>query len=329
MENSIFLTTDLSIDPETVTPDILFADFYHIYYSDMEGRLKQTTLARKNALVCDKILPTFGALPMNAITPQIIRRWQTELLSQGYRDTYLKTIDMHLSSIFKYAAKYYDFPNPCAKAEHMGSGNARSMQFWTLQQYHTFIQVFKEQPMVFIAFELLYWCGIRVGELLALTPQDIDEKKHLLKITKTYVRHDHRDIVSPPKTQNSVRNVAMPDFLYHEVMDYIADAGLKKNDRIIPRSADFLKYHLKNGCTKSGVPQIRIHDIRHSHVSLLINQGFTAIAIAERVGHKHISTTMNVYAHLFPSRQEMLVQALEKMHDESSYLIPTPSDKQH
>ena len=322
MENSIFLTTDLSIVPEAVTPDILFSDFYRIYFSDMEGRLKQTTLARKNAIICDKILPTFASLPMNAITPQIIRRWQTGLLAQNYSDTYLKTIDMHLFSVFKYAAKYYDLPNPYVKADHMGSGNAKSMQFWTLQQYRSFIREFREQPMVFIAFELLYWCGIRVGELLALTPQDIDEKKHLLKITKTYVRHGHRDIISPPKTENSVRNVAMPDFLFSEVMDYISASGLKKNDRLIPRSTDFLKYHLKNGCQKSGVPKIRIHDIRHSHVSLLINQGFTAIAIAERVGHKHISTTMNVYAHLFPNRQEMLVQALEKMHEESSYLVP-------
>ena len=329
MENSIFLTTDLSIVPETVTPDILFLDFYRIYYSDMEGRLKQTTLAQKDAVIRDKILPTFGTLPMNAITPQIIRRWQNGLLAQGYRDTYLKTIDMHLSSIFKYAAKYYDFLNPCAKAEHIGSGNARSMQFWTLSEYRAFIREFKEQPMVFTAFELLYWCGIRVGELLALTPQDIDEKKHLLKITKTYIRHNGKDIVSPPKTENSIRNVAMPDFLYSEVMDYIATAGLKKNERIIPRSVDFLKYHLKNGSKRSGVPPIRIHDIRHSHVSLLINQGFTAVAIAERVGHKHISTTMNVYAHLFPNRQEMLVQALEKMHDGTFCPEPVPLADRH
>lgn len=329
MENSIFLTTDLSIVPETVTPDILFLDFYRIYYSDMEGRLKQTTLAQKDAVIRDKILPTFGALPMNAITPQIIRRWQNGLLAQGYRDTYLKTIDMHLSSIFKYAAKYYDFLNPCAKAEHIGSGNARSMQFWTLSEYRAFIREFKEQPMVFTAFELLYWCGIRVGELLALTPQDIDEKKHLLKITKTYIRHNGKDIVSPPKTENSIRNVAMPDFLYSEVMDYIATAGLKKNERIIPRSVDFLKYHLKNGSKRSGVPPIRIHDIRHSHVSLLINQGFTAVAIAERVGHKHISTTMNVYAHLFPNRQEMLVQALENMHEGTFCPEPVPLADRH
>lgn len=325
MENSIFLTTDLSIIPEAVSSDILFADFYRIYYSDMEGRLKSTTLALKHSIVCDKILPTFAALPMNAITPQIIRRWQTELLSKGYKDTYLKTIDMHLSSIFKYAAKYYDIPNPYAKIEHMGSGNTRSMQFWTLQEYRTFIREFPDQPMAFIAFELLYWCGIRVGELLALTPQDIDEKKHLLKITKTYVRHDHKDIISAPKTENSIRNVAMPDFLFAEVMDYITDTGLKKNERLIPHSVAFLTYHLKCGCKKSGVPQIRIHDIRHSHVSLLIDQGFTAVAIAERVGHKHISTTMNVYAHLFPNRQQQLVQALEQMRDKS--ICPMPMTK--
>ena len=259
---------------------------------------------------------------MSAITPRTIRCWQAGLLSQGYSDTYLKTIDMHLFAIFKYAAKYYDFPNPYAKAEHMGSGSARSMKFWTLQQYRAFIRVFEDQPMVFVAFELLYWCGIRVGEMLALTPQDIDEKKHLLKITKTYVRHGRQDIISPPKTESSIRNVAMPDFLFHEVMDYIADAGLKKNDRLVPRSVDFLKYHLKSGCKKSGTPPIRIHDIRHSHVSLLINQGFTAVAIAERVGHKHISTTMNVYAHLFPNRQAMLVEALENMHAQSVVLPP-------
>lgn len=314
MENSIFLTTDLSIVPEAVTPDIRFADFYRLYCSDMEGRLKQTTLARKNAIICDKVLPVFASLPMSEITPHAIRQWQNSLISQNYSDTYLKTIDMHLFSIFKYGAKYYDLPNPYDRAEHMGSASTQTMRFWTLEQYCTFIRQFENQPKIFISFEILYWCGIRVGELLALTPQDIDVKKHLLKITKTYVRHNRRDIISSPKTENSVRNVAVPDFLFAEIMDYISVSNCRKNERLIPHSCDFLKYHLQNGCKRSGVPQIRIHDIRHSHVSLLINQGFTAIAIAERMGHKHISTTMNVYAHLFPNRQELLVETLEKIH---------------
>jgi integrase len=283
----------------------------------MEGRLKPTTLAHKDAVICGKILPTFGSLPMADISPQLIRHWQTWLLGQGYRDTYLKTIDMQLCSIFKYGQKYYDLPNPCTKAGHMGTGTTRTMQFWTLQEYRQFIQVYREQPRIFLAFELLYWTGIRVGELLALTPDDVDERKMLLKITKTYSRCHGRDTISTPKTENSVRNVAMPDFLFRETMDYIAAQELKKNERLIPHSVAFLKYHLARGCEKGGVRRIRIHDIRHSHVSLLIDQGFSAIAIAERVGHRHISTTMNVYAHLFPNRQAMLVDALEAMHDGS------------
>ena len=315
MENSIFLTTDLLSGPETVTPDMTFAEFYRIYYADMQGRLKPTTLATKDAVISGKILPAFGSLPMNAITPRLIRRWQTGLLTQGYSDTYLRTIDMHLSPVFKYAYKYYDMDNPCTKADHIGSSNARTLNFWTLDEYRAFIATCSDSPVAFTAFELLYWCGIRVGELLALTPQDIDPKKKLLKITKTYTRQGGRDVISAPKTPDSVRDVGMPDFLFAEVTAYIGDTGMKKNERLVPHTIDFLKYRLQCGCKKSGVKRIRIHDIRHSHVSLLIDQGFSAAAIAGRVGHRHISTTVNVYAHLFPNRQEMLADALQEMHD--------------
>lgn len=315
MKNNIFLTTDSSVVPDSLPPDILFSDFYEIYYSDMEGRLKPTSLFIKNAIIKDKVLPKFGSIPMNKISPQFIRHWQTELLSEDYSDTYLKTIDMHLFSVFKYAAQYYDFPNPYEKTDHIGTGNANSMKFWTLQDYHRFIQCIPKQSTEFLAFELLYWTGMRVGEMLALMPQDFNRKEMIVKISKTYTRHHGEDYISTPKTENSVRSISLPRFLFKEVMDYIKANNIKKNERLIPHTTAFLKYHLSVGCKKSGVPMIRIHDIRHSHVSLLINQGFSAIAIAERVGHKHVSTTMNVYAHLFPNRQDRLVRALEAIHE--------------
>lgn len=326
MATDIFLTTDLSAIPDTLAPDISFSDFYRIYYADMLGRLKPTSLALKDTIIRTKVLPVFGDVPMNAISAQMIRHWQTDLLSGNYSSTYLKTIDMHLFSVFKYAAQYYDFENPYDKSEHIGNGSAHLMKFWTLQEYHTFIQSFTPGSTEFIAFELLYWCGMRAGELLALTPQDIDHKEVLLKISKTYTRHNRHDYISTPKTRTSVRSVSMPDFLYRELISYIDEYQIKKNERLIPHTTAFLKYHLNLGCKRSGVPCIRIHDIRHSHVSLLINQGFAAIAIAERVGHKHISTTLNVYAHLFPSRQELLVQALETMHDHGFH---TPGKEPH
>ncbi len=315
MADNIFLTTDPeAVVIETLPDDISFGEFYERYLLETEGRQKPTTRARREAMVRDKILPAFADVPLREITPWCIRGWQNSLIRQGYRPTYLKTIDMQLYSVLKYAAKYYDYENPYDKVSHMGSGKADAMHFWSLEEYRRFIRACDGQPMVYLAFEILYWTGMRVGEMLALTPGDIDPNKRLLSITKTYVRHDHQDMISPPKTPGSIRTVAMPVFLCQEITEYIQENGIRPQERIIPRTSDFIKHHLRQGCERSGVPRIRIHDIRHSHVSLLVDQGFTAAAIAERVGHKHISTTMNVYAHLFNSRQEKLIEALEQMH---------------
>ena len=315
MGQSIFLTEDFTNVSEKISPDILFKDFYQLYYADMQGRLKSTTLDTRHKTVQTKILPFFGELAMSDITPATIRTWQNLLLSNSYSSTYLKTIDMNLFSIFKYADNYYDLPNPYTKAGHIGSGNSRRMQFWTLKEYHRFIETLSDDIKAHTAFETLYWTGIRVGELLALTPDDIDHKAVSIRITKTYIRHNGNDLIMPPKTENSIRSVVIPDFLYREVCDYIEAYAIKKNSRLFPHTADYLEYHLKKGCRLSGVKKIRIHDLRHSHVSLLINNGFTAVVVAARVGHKHVSTTMNVYSHLFPNRQSLLVDALEDIHN--------------
>lgn len=102
----------------------------------------------------------------------------------------------------------------------------------------------------------------------------------------------------------------MPQFLCEEMQDYIKmfySAG--KNDRIFPVSKHYLKHEMERGCKETGVKKIRIHDIRHSHVSLLIDMGFTALAIADRVGHESIDITYR-YAHLFPTRQTEMAEKL-------------------
>ena len=85
---------------------------------------------------------------------------------------------------------------------------------------------------------------------------------------------------------------------------------LEPDERIFPITKSFLHHEMERGCKKSGVKKIRIHDLRHSHVSLLIDMGFSAVAIAERVGHESIDITYR-YAHLFPSKQLDMVNKLE------------------
>jgi len=156
--------------------------------------------------------------------------------------------------------------------------------------------------MSFYAFEVLYWAGLRLGELLALTKKDIDFRRGIIRINKSYQRIDGEDVITEPKTPNSVRNIQMPEFLAEELKDYIESIyGIDDDDRIFPISKSYLHHEMERGCKAAGVKKIRIHDIRHSHVSLLIDMGFSAVAIANRVGHESIDITYR-YAHLFPNR---------------------------
>lgn len=164
--------------------------------------------------------------------------------------------------------------------------------------------------MLYYAFEILYWCGIREGELLALTPADFDFEKQTLRINKSYQRIGGKDVVTTPKTKKSNRIIQMPDFLCEEMQDYFKQFySLDRDARIFPLTKHKLKSGMEYGCKMSGVKIIRIHDLRHSHVSLLINMGYSAVAIGNRVGHESVEITYR-YAHLFPTVQKEMADKL-------------------
>ena len=148
------------------------------------------------------------------------------------------------------------------------------------------------------------------GELLALTPADFDFEKETVTINKSYQRLNGQDLITTPKTEKSNRTIAMPQFLSDEIQDYLKmlyDIG--ENDRMFTVTKSYLYREMERGAKEAGVKRIRVHDIRHSHVSLLIDMGFSATAIADRVGHESIDITYN-YAHLFPSKQTEMADKL-------------------
>ena len=296
--------------------DMSFKSFMERYTEDVQPRRKENTWSTKEHIIRTKLVPYFGKLRVNAITAQQIISWQNELINyrdengKPYSPVYLKTINNQLSAIFNHAVKYYNLrENPCKKAGSMGRKKNREMLFWTKEEYLRFAESMMDKPISYYAFEMLYWCGIREGELLALTPADFDFEKNTVSINKTYNRLNGRDVITPPKTEKSNRVITMPKFLSDEMQDYLKmlyDVGEK--DRLFPISKSYLQREMERGVKETGVRRIRIHDIRHSHVSLLIDMGFSATAIADRVGHESIDITYN-YAHLFPSKQtEMAVK---------------------
>ena len=104
----------------------------------------------------------------------------------------------------------------------------------------------------------------------------------------------------------------MSDFYADKIRSYIESLQLKESDRIFPFTKSYLHHEIRRGCAASGVKRIRIHGIRHSHISLLIDMGFSAVAIADRVGHESIDITYR-YAHVFPSTQQEVADKLGKL----------------
>lgn len=297
--------------------DMSFGAFVELYKTDLKDRIKLNTWIMKDSVIDQKILPFFKEKKMNDIRASDIIAWQNEMMSfkdengKAYSPTYLKTIHNQLSAIFNHAVKFYELKsNPAAKVGNMGKEKSREMLFWTKAEYVKFSEAMMDKPISFYAFEMLYWCGLRLGELLALTSEDFDFEKKIVRVTKSYQRINGQDIVTDPKTPKSNRVIQMPDFLVDEIKEYLESLyGYDPKERIFPITKSFLHHEMNRGCKETGVKRIRIHDLRHSHVSLLIDLGFSAVAIADRVGHESIDITYR-YAHLFPTRQNDMANKL-------------------
>lgn len=303
--------------------NMTFESFVALYEKDIKPKLKLNTWLTKDSIIQKKILPYFKKRKLSEISAKDIIDWQNEI--RGLTDchgkplstTYLKTVHNQLSAIFNHAIRYYGLQvNPAQRAGNMGTEERREMLFWTREEYTKFSEAMMDKPISFYAFEMLYWCGIREGELLALTPADFDFQKQTLRINKSYQRLNKQDVITTPKTSKSIRTIQMPEFLCAEMQDYLKQLyGVENDSRIFPITKSYLHREMDRGCKETGVKRIRIHDLRHSHISLLIDMGFTALAIADRVGHESIDITYR-YAHLFPTRQIEMASKLDALKTE-------------
>jgi len=208
--------------------DMTFESFVEIYTSDMQSRIKENTWETKEHIIRSKLLPYFAKRKLCEVQPKEIIAWQNEMINhkdghgEAYSPVYLKTLHNQLNCIFNHAVKYYGLSqNPATKVGNMGKTKNKEMLFWTKEEYTKFSEAMMDKPLSFYAFEMLYWCGIREGELLALTPADFNFEKGLVSVTKSYQRLKGRDVITTPKTLKSNRNIKMPQFLRDEISDFL------------------------------------------------------------------------------------------------------------
>ena len=151
--------------------DIEFGNFLEIYYKDMDVRLREHTMYTKRYIIDLKIRPYFGKKILSEITVADVRAWQNKLLmykdknGKGYSQTYLKTINCQLTAIFNYAIRYYNLQdNPCRKAGAIGKSKGEPKDFWMQEEFNDFLETVSDKPETRMAFLLLYWTGMRIGD---------------------------------------------------------------------------------------------------------------------------------------------------------------------
>lgn len=295
-----------------------FQSLYDLYMEDLKYRIRENTYNTKNYIIKIKILPFFEKLSLEKITPIVVRKWQNDLLSsinkngEPYSQTYIKTINNQLVAIFNYAVKYHGLKvNPCHLAGSIGKKNADEMNIWNIEDFNKFVILLKHKPISYTGFYILFWTGLRIGELLALTFNDINLDKKTISINKSYQRISGKDVITLPKTPKSKRILDIPDSLNSIIKNYVDMLYKpKKNERLFPVTKHLFSNDMILYSKKANIKKIRIHDLRHSHTSFLFNNGVDALSIAKRLGHEKVQTTLDIYTHLYKETDDKVLEIL-------------------
>lgn len=316
------------MERQQAQPTMLFSALTDLYMEDTGKRLKASTCIVKKSLIDQHIMPYFRNKPINEISPADIRKWQNEIMEKKskkkdakFTPTYLHGINVAMSAIMEYAVRYYNLGrNPCRAAGTIGTDKAGRMAFWTKQEFDTFISAVDPSSPFYTAFLVLYYTGMRIGELMALTAADVDLKDNTITINKTFHRISRQAVITPPKTVKANRTILIPGFLSDVLRAYekrIYD--VQPDTRLFQMDKSSYNDQLNKGAEAAGVKRIRLHDLRHSHASLLIEMNFSPLLIAERLGHENIETTLSTYSHLYPNKQQEVTEKLSELCSENRY----------
>lgn len=226
---------------------------------------------------------------------------------------YAKTINNQLSAVFNYACQYYGLArNPAKVAGSIGKENADEMKFWTVDEFTKVVENVPKLPGR-TGLSVLFWTGLRIGELLALTPADTNLEECTLSVNKSFQTIDGEEVVTEPKTPKSRRVLPIPPKLADMLRVYL-NALYKPDpaDRLFPFTKHYFRQQMQKGCKAAGIEPIRLHDLRHSHAALLIHLGTPILMVSERLGHEDVETTLRTYGHLYPSATS---DAVKKLND--------------
>lgn len=309
----------------TISKKHAFNDLLERYFDYMRQNVKESTFVDSSSIFKLHIMPYFKDKKIEELTPLILLEWQNQFSKYSYK--YKTRIRGNLYSFLRFCEKYYNIPNTMTKVDAIKNlEKKKEMQFWTETEFEKFIQCVDD--ITYKAFfSFLYLTGTRRGEAMALNWNDIDLKNCVVKINKTITNHTLGEStyeITAPKTANGIRTIALSNNLVI-LLTKLKEKQLQQENFSEEWFIFGGKQHLyiqnifrnfKQTIIKAKVKEIRLHDLRHSHVSFLINRGknhtATLYVIAERIGDK-VEQVLKTYGHLFPNQQDTFLKELEQV----------------
>lgn len=314
-----------------ITMDELFIQYEnHLYNLETLGTYRKSTVVFKLDAIKYYIRPYFTGVIANKITTKDINDWVVKLKTKTNKRKNTATLASAtvnsrrtvLKQIFEFAMTNYNFKNnPVEKAEKAKyySSDDRA-KYWTLEQYNAFYNALNNEQYRII-FNLMFYSGMRIGEALALTPSSflpynisVEHNFRRMKYKGEIINH-----IGPPKNKPSERGIKIPHFLYNQITDYISRIyDIDEDDRIINYAYATIYNKMMSTIQKVGLPRISPHILRHSYANILRDCTNDIAVVSKQLGHSNPKTTLAIYTHMLPQKDDNAVEELEKRIIKSS-----------
>ena len=278
------------------------------YLEYIKLKRKEVTYLTHEDRIEKHIKPFFKDKVISEISKNDILKWQIEINKLGFKYNYKSSIFYSLSSIYNFLEDFYNVDNIVKKVGNFKNNDIEEVgNIWTYEEYTKFINSIDDIRYK-VLFELLYFTGLRKGEILALTKNDINLHEHKIIINKSITR-THQ--INTPKTKTSNRIISIDNILTEELKEYIKNYNI--NNNLFEISFSTLKRKKDYYCKIANVKQIKIHEFRHSHACLLFKNDVPVDEISYRLGHSRISITTDTYLKYLPKQEKRVISTLNSL----------------
>src|SRR5258706_1205206 len=304
---------------ENITVSQFFTNYKETVW---KHTMRPNTLEVRSYLLRKHILTIIGSIKLVGLRPDHLQSLYSKKLDEGLSKLTVLIIHQLIHKALSNAEKWGMVSRNVSNLIEAPKREKRPMSVWTPEQVLQFLSATKNHPY-WLIWVLAIYGSMRRGEIWGIHCEDIDLSKGTIFIQYSVSSRKGGTFLSKPKTESSIRMVKIPQDALTALKVYLD--RLNRKDGLLFRSSTGNFVHpsnvvraFKHETKKAGLPRIRFHDLRHTSVALMAAAGIHAKTVQERLGHAQLSTTLDVYYHLFPSLQDEATEKLNGMLRPSS-----------